>query len=146
MPGRNPDGELTSCTYQVEGGNLPPLCGRPGFFRAVVIRNIFRDEERGRRRFVGAPLRPCRAIFCLLRSWSKEIGYCTLFWTCQRNIRKTKGGIAEGSNCILEMAVWAFRFRGGGETARSASEAGRFVPEGDAEAGFVGTISYLAKE
>ena len=42
------------------------------------------------------------------------------------------------------MAAWVFRFSGGGETARSLSGAGRFVPEGDEPEFFEGAIISFA--
>lgn len=43
------------------------------------------------------------------------------------------------------MAVWALRFSGGGEMARSLSAAGRFLPEGDGSGTFAGAIVEILK-
>ena len=47
------------------------------------------------------------------------------------------GQIQKNGAIALEMAVWVFRFNGGGEIARSLSAAGRFDPEADERAGLV---------
>lgn len=38
-----------------------------------------------------------------------------------------------GVSRLLEIAAWALRFNGGGEMARSLSDAGRFVPGGECD-------------